>query len=124
VMEHLHEDFVWNNSGGMMPTIDGKPAMRAALEKMAVKLESNAWRLFDYAEAGDTLWMEGVDEFFGKDGVRLAVPYAGVLEFKDGKILKWREYFNAYVQTTQREQKVVSPLVEAMLDRPVVKRAS
>lgn len=124
VMDRLHDDFVWNNSGGMMPTIDGKPAMRAALEKMASKLESNAWRLFDYAEVGDTLWMEGVDEFFGKDGTRLAVPYAGVLEFKDGKILKWREYFNAYVQTSQREEKVVSPLVEAMLDRPIVKRAS
>ena len=53
-----------------------------------------------------------------------AVPYAGVLEFKDGKILKWREYFNAYVQTSQREKREVSPLVEAMLDRPVVKRAS
>lgn len=122
VLSHLHDDFVWNNSGGMMPTIEGKEAMRAALTRMAAKTKSNAWRLFDYAEVGDTVWMEGVDEFIQTDGVRLAVPYAGVLEFKDGRILKWREYFNAYVQTSQREKKEVSPLVEAMLDRPVVRR--
>src|SRR5688572_2629160 len=101
VIKHLHKDFVWNNSGGMRPTIDGKDAMREALVGMAGKLDSNSWRLFDVAEIGDTVWMEGVDEFIGKDGVRLAVPYAGVLEFKDGLILKWREYFNAYVQTSQ-----------------------
>lgn len=123
VMEHIHDDFVWNNSGGMLPTINGKDAMRAALTKMAGKTQSNNWRLFDYAEVGDTLWMEGVDEFVGTDGVRLAVPYAGVLEFADGRIRRWREYFNAYVQTSQREKKTVSAEVEAMLDRPVVTRA-
>ncbi|MGY6661589.1 MAG: nuclear transport factor 2 family protein [Glycocaulis sp.] len=124
VMEHIHDDFIWNNSGGMLPVFEGKDAMRAALTKMAGKTQSNDWRLFDYAENGDTLWMEGVDEFTGTDGSHLAVPYAGVLEFKDGRIHRWREYFNAYVQTSQREKKEISPEVRAMLDRPVVTRVS
>ena len=85
-MDRLHDSFVWNNSGGMLPVIEGKDAMRAALTKMAGKTRSNSWRLFDYAETGDTLWMEGVDEFTGTDGSHLAVPYAGVLEFRDGQL--------------------------------------
>lgn len=125
VLAHLHDEFVWNNSGGMRATIDGKDAMRAVLTEMAKKTANNRWRLFDYAEVGDTLWMEGVDEFTDtSDGTHLVIPYCGVLEFKDGKIAKWREYFNAYLQTTQRKTKSVTPEVEVMLDRPVVTRAS
>ena len=45
VLAHLHDEFVWNNSGGMRATIDGKDAMRAVLTEMAKKTANNRWQL-------------------------------------------------------------------------------
>ncbi|MEQ8935487.1 MAG: nuclear transport factor 2 family protein [Amphiplicatus sp.] len=118
VLVHLHDDIVWNNSGGLRKPILGKKAMRAALESMKGNIEESKWRLFDWAEVGDTVWMEGVDEFIRKDGIRIAIPYAGVLEFEGKVIRKWREYFDGRLQEKMLAGEGVSPEVEAMLDRP------
>ena len=40
------------------------------------------WRIFAHAESGDRLFLEGVDEYRTGDGKRMALPYAGVLEFR------------------------------------------
>jgi len=120
VVRHLHDDITWNNSGGLRPPLQGKAEMRKALERMAEGIEESRWRLFDCAEVGDTVWMEGVDELIGKDGTRVAIPYAGVLEFQDGLIKEWREYFQGELLTQMRAGEGVSSDVEAMLDRPEV----
>lgn len=121
VMTHLHDDVQWNNSGGFHPVVKGKAAMREALEKMAGTIAESRWRLFDYVENGDTLWMEGADEFLMTDGKTIAIPYMGILEYEDGKIRRWREYFNGYLHTTQGKTGVVAPEAAAMLDRPAIK---
>mgnify|MGYP000038248726 CR=1 FL=1 len=118
VLVHLHDDITWNNSGGLRKPVQGKAAMRAALESMKGKIADSKWRLFDWAEVGDTVWMEGVDECIRKDGIRVAVPYAGVLEFEGKVIRKWREYFEGRLQEKMLAGEGVSAEVEAMLDRP------
>ncbi|HWK36823.1 nuclear transport factor 2 family protein [Sphingomonas sp.] len=120
VLANLHEDITWNNSGGMKPPIQGKATMRATLEAMKGRLKNNRWRLFDVAQDGDKVWMEGVDEFDTADGTRIAIPYCGILEYEDGLIRKWREYFDGRLQEEQIAGKGVRPTVDAMLDRPAV----
>jgi len=120
VLQCLHKDITWNNSGGLRSPIQGKSAMEKVLREMAQGIAESRWRLFDYTEAGETMWMEGVDEFIQTDGTRIAIPYAGVLEFKDGLIIKWREYFQGQLIENMRAGEGISWQVEAMLDRPEV----
>jgi len=118
VLALVDDDFTWNNSGGLNPPLVGKAAMRADLERMAGFIKESRWRLFDWAEVGDKVWMEGVDEFIRNDGVRVAVPYAGVVEFRNGLIVNWREYYQRKLIDNALEGKGVSEVVDAMLDRP------
>ena len=120
VLACLHEDITWNNSGGMKPPIQGKAQMRKTLEAMKGRLKNNRWRLFDVAAVGETVWMEGVDEFDTMDGTRIAIPYCGILDYEDGLIRHWREYFDGRLQDEQVAGKGVRDTVDAMLARPAV----
>ena len=120
VMTYIHDEVEWNNSGGFQPVVKGKAAMREALEKMAANIAESRWRLFDYVEEGDRLWMEGADEFLLKDGKTIAIPYMGMLEYEGGQIRYWREYYNGYLHTTQGKTGVVASEAQVMLDRPAI----
>jgi len=49
---------------------------------------------FRVAEADGCLFIEGYEEYTDKrTGERIAHPYMGIMEFRDGKISKWRDYF-------------------------------
>jgi len=121
VLSHVTDDIVWQNTGGFGPPIVGKPAMRAALQTMAPIIADSRWRIFDYAESSDRLFMEGVDEFITKDGVRIAIPYAGVLEFRGQLISQWREYFDGRLSPLMKSGAGVPASVEEMIGRPVAK---
>lgn len=120
VLALVSDDVIWNNSGGLNPPLVGKAAMRADLERMAAFIKESRWRLFDWAEVDDKVWMEGVDEFIRNDGVRVAVPYAGMVELRDGLIVNWREYYQRKLIDDALEGKGVSEVVDAMLDRPEI----
>ena len=120
VLAELHDDITWNNSGGMKPPIQGKDTMRKTLEAMKGRLKNNRWRLFDVAQVGDTVWMEGVDEFDTMDGTRVAIPYCGILSYEGGKIRHWREYFDGRLQDEQIAGKGVRETVDHMLNRKAV----
>jgi limonene-1,2-epoxide hydrolase len=120
VLAHLHEDITWNNSGGLREPLRGKAEMRAALQRMAGDIRESKWRVFGVAEVGDTVWMEGVDELIRKDGIRVVLPYAGVLEFQGDLILNWREYFQSALAEQALAGGGVPPQVEQMLDRAAV----
>src|SRR5688572_7481746 len=112
VLAPLPDDFAWHNTGGLKPPLRGQDAMRSTLQAMAKGIREGRWRLFDVAEVGNTVWMEGVDEFIGTSGVRVAVPYAGTLEFRDGLILNWREYYEGRLIEQQMAGQGVSAEVE------------
>jgi limonene-1,2-epoxide hydrolase len=52
------------------------------------------WTITTHAESGDKLLVEGIEELTDTDtGQRVHTPYMGILEFRDGKIARWRDYF-------------------------------
>lgn len=123
VLACVTDDIVWRNSSGYAPAIKGKAAMRAALTNMkaAIKPGSNTWRIFDYAESADRLFMEGVDEFDLVTGQHVAIPYAGSLQFRGGLVSEWREYFDGRISADMKAGKPMSAEVKEMLDRPLAK---
>jgi limonene-1,2-epoxide hydrolase len=120
VLTHVTDDIVWCNSSGFAPAVIGKPAMRAALEKMAGVIKTNHWRNFDFAESQDRLFVEGVDEFWLTTGEHVAIPYAGVFEFRGLLISQWREYFDGRISLAMKAGAPISDEVKAMITRPAV----
>ena len=62
--------------------------------------------------------MEGVDDYRTPEGHRVATPYAGVLDFKDGLIIGWRDYVDLGVAAQQKAGEPLTRQVEGLLDRP------
>lgn len=94
VLAFMHEDIVWHYAAVIAPPLKGKVKARKLLEGMALQVRDVTWRIFDYAENGERLFVEGVDEYVSADGRLVSAPYAGVVEFRDGKIIGLREYFD------------------------------
>ena len=94
VLTFMHDDIVWHYAAVIAPPLKGKAKARKLLEGLAPQLRDVTWRIFDYAEKGDRLFVEGVDEYVSADGRLVSAPYAGVVEFRDGKIIGLREYFD------------------------------
>lgn len=94
VVEYMTDDIVWHYSAVTMPPKHGKDGAREFLDAYKAKTRNPNWRIFNYAEKGDQLLVEGVDEFDLVEGGHVAVPYMGIYEFRDGKICGWRDYFD------------------------------
>ncbi len=121
VLVHVTDDIVWRNSSGFAPAIHGKAAMRNALQGMAPVIKTNKWRIFDYAESQDRLFMEGVDEFWLKTGEHVAIPYAGVLEFRGLLVHEWREYFDGRISSSMKAGAPMTDEIQSLISRPVAK---
>lgn len=56
--------------------------------------KDNVWKIETWAQSGDTLLMEGWEEFTDTTtGQRVRNEYMGSMQFRDGKIARWRDYF-------------------------------
>jgi len=93
VLELCADDIVWYSHVGSPPIV-GKVTMQGFMEKLAGQMQIVRWRIFHYAENNDIVFTEGVDDFTSPDGKNVAIPYAGVFRFKEGKIIEWRDYFD------------------------------
>jgi limonene-1,2-epoxide hydrolase len=113
VLAFMAEDIVWHYAAGAMAPIRGKSMARKLLQRFQADMHAIEWRIFAHAEDGDRLFIEGVDEYRTTEGLRIAAPYAGVLEFKDGLITGWRDYVDIGVIA---EQKAGVPLSAQVLD--------
>lgn len=52
------------------------------------------WQVETWAETGDKLLVEGFDAYTDiETGKRVTNRYMGILEFRDGRIHRWRDYF-------------------------------
>jgi limonene-1,2-epoxide hydrolase len=52
------------------------------------------WRVDRYAENENELFLEGYEEYRDtRTNEIIAHPYMGIYEFQDGKIARWRDYF-------------------------------
>ena len=76
------------------PGVNGKAGVRKFLSRYRTIAEDVVWRVDRVAESDDCLFIEGYEEYTDKrTGDRVAHPYMGIMEFRDGKIAKWRDYF-------------------------------
>lgn len=123
VLSYLDEEVVWHYAAAALPPVRGKAAARKLLGRLGADMHDVTWRIFAHAEAGDHLFIEGVDEYRTADGVRIAAPYAGVLEFRGDLIVGWRDYVDTGVIERQRAGEPLTRQVESLLDRPTVTAA-
>jgi limonene-1,2-epoxide hydrolase len=120
VLSHMSEDIVWHYAAAISPPVLGRAGARKFMETFGSKIAEVRWRVFDYAESGERLFVEGVDEYFTTDGKRIATPYAGVLDFRGNLICGWRDYFDAGVSAAMQAGGAASPEVEQLIARPAV----
>jgi limonene-1,2-epoxide hydrolase len=118
VLSHMDEDIVWHFAAAAEPPVRGKAQARKFLTRFGATIAEIRWRIFDYAEAGDRLFVEGVDEFDTTGGLVVAAPYAGVLDFRGDLVVGWRDYVDVGVMAAQQAGKPISDQVRALMDRP------
>ena len=119
-LSHMSEDIVWHYAAAVAPPLKGKVKARKFLENFKSQIDQVNWRLFDYAERGDKLFVEGVDQYLAKSGETVSAPYAGVIEFRDDLICGWRDYVDIGVMEAQRAGSPASAWVTEMIDRPAL----
>jgi limonene-1,2-epoxide hydrolase len=120
VVARMDEDIVWHYAAGAAAPLRGKVKARRFLENFKLTLTDVRWRLFDHAENGDRLFVEGVDEFTATGGAVVVAPYAGVLRFNGELIVEWRDYVDVGVMDAQRGGTVATDWVRALADRPAL----
>src|SRR5512134_2766109 len=76
------------------PALRGKDGVRRFLAKYRTIADDVVWRVDRCAESDGCLFIEGYEEYTDKrTGERIAHPYMGIMEFREGKVAKWRDYF-------------------------------
>ena len=93
VLGRVTDDIAWHTHVGS-PPVNGKPAMKQMMDALAGQMNDVRWRIFQYAQNGDSVFLEGVDDFVNPEGRRVVLPYAGVLMFRGALISQWRDYFD------------------------------
>jgi uncharacterized protein (TIGR02246 family) len=117
VLGMLADDIVWYTAVGAAPTT-GKDAVRKVLEGFAPKRKAENWKIFHHATSGNRLFVEGVDDFTDDQDRRIAVPYAGVIEFRDGRITGWRDYFDIGTLGKMKAGEPIPAVIQPLFSRP------
>lgn len=120
VLSFMHDDIVWHFAAVIAPPLKGKVKARKLLDAMALEVRDVTWRIFDFAEKGERLFVEGVDEYVSIAGHLVSAPYAGVVEFRDGKIIGLREYFDMASVNALKSGESMKEHVRAMIAREAV----
>jgi limonene-1,2-epoxide hydrolase len=74
-------------------TVQGPAGVRAVLEPFFAPTLENEFRILNEAVNGSTVFIERLDRHRLPDKW-VELPVTGVLEVRDGKIVRWTEYFD------------------------------
>ena len=92
-LDLLTDDVEYHYHVGTRPLI-GKEWVQKFLIKYREVTSDAQWVIHNHAENGNILFTEGVEEYFDvRSQMTISHPYAGVIEFRNGKIVKWKDYF-------------------------------
>ncbi|HXW09147.1 MAG TPA: nuclear transport factor 2 family protein [Steroidobacteraceae bacterium] len=119
MLQHIDDDIAWHSHVGS-PPLQGKVAMREFATRLTAQMQEIRWRLFEAARDGDRLHVEGVDDFVSNDGRRVVVPYAGVMRFRDGRIVEWRDYFDRALFERLKAGEPLPAYLEGLANRPAL----
>jgi limonene-1,2-epoxide hydrolase len=114
VLAMMSDGIVWHFAAGAEPPLVGKKAARKFLDRFSVDIAQVRWRIFHHAEAGDRLFVEGVDEYTTPQGVVVTAPYARVIEFAGDLVTGWRDYVDVGTIAAQRSGQPTAPHVLAL----------
>ena len=87
---YFTDDAVYHNMP--MAPAEGIEAVKAALAGVT-QMTSKGWEVLHSAVNGDVVLNERVDRF-DMGGTEVSVQVMGVFEIRDGKIARWRDYFD------------------------------
>jgi limonene-1,2-epoxide hydrolase len=118
VLAHLTEDVVWHYAAVAQPPKLGHAGAREFLAAHKLRIRRPRWRFFHVAEAGNTLLVEGAEEFDTAEGGHVAIPYMGIFEFEGERIKAWRDYFSPQAVDEGELGIALPDHVAALLDRP------
>ncbi len=119
VLAHAHDDIVWHSHVGS-PSITGKAAMRDFVTRLTAQMQDIRWRIFGAAQHDDQLYLEGVDDYVTTEGRRVVLPYAGVMAFRDGLVVEWRDYFDRALFDRLKAGETPPAYLEALTSRPAL----
>ena len=119
MLVHIDDDIVWHSHVGSPPIL-GKAAMREFAAKLTAQMNDIKWRIFETATNGNRVFVEGVDDFVTNEGRRVVQPYAGILVFKDARIVEWRDYFDRALFDRLKAGEPMPAYLQALADRPAL----
>lgn len=76
-----------------MEPCDGMAEVKAFFDSGAFNFEEAQWDVHHIATTGDVVLTERTDRF-KMNGQWIAIRVMGTFEIRDGKIAKWRDYFD------------------------------
>ena len=102
IMSLLSDDCFYHNIP--MEPQTGKDAIRANLEPFVQMATNIEWIVHQIAENEDGVVLTERTDRFEINGQWMSILVMGVMEFKDGLICNWRDYFDmkAYEEETSR----------------------
>lgn len=101
-LSYLTDDVEYHYHMSSRPLL-GKEWVRRFMDKYRTYTADVVWEVLRVAEGADFLMVEGREEYTDtRTGQRVIHPYMGILEFRDGKVAKWRDYFEMNPAPTPR----------------------
>lgn len=92
-LSYLADDIEYHYHVSSRPLI-GKEWVKKFLNKYREITADVSWRIDHHAESENHLMVEGYEEYRDTRSNKIvAHPYMGIYEFRDGKIVGWRDYF-------------------------------
>ncbi len=94
---YFTDDAVYHNMP--MAPAEGIEAVKAALVGVS-QMTSKGWEVLHSAANGDVVLNERIDRF-DMGGTEVSAQVMGIFEIRDGKIARWRDYFDMASFQTQ-----------------------
>jgi limonene-1,2-epoxide hydrolase len=95
VARHCTDDCLYEDVPFEAATVTGPAAIRAKLEMGLGTLERLPTTIHELLEDGDTIMVERTEVWHHRTGERATLRVAAVFKFRDGKIVLWRDYWDA-----------------------------
>src|ERR1700743_3135339 len=95
---YFTEDAIYHNIP--MDPVQGREAIKQFIAGFTAAFEGIAFEIHRQIPAGNVVMNERPDTRRRKDGGAIPLPVMGTFEIVDGKIAKWRDYFDMATVTS------------------------
>ena len=95
---YFTEDAVYHNIP--MEAVQGREAIKVFIAGFTAAFDGIDFQIHRQVSDGNVVMNERTDTMRRKDGGEIPLPVMGVFEVADGKIAKWRDYFDLATVTS------------------------